>query len=294
MQIRIANAPTSWGVEDPEDGANPPWDELLYAIANAGYAGTELGPLGYLPGEPAELRQELAVRGLELVGGYVFEPLHTAAGAAHALEVAERTCALLSAAGAVHLVIIQGFTTGREGAAGRPGAAAPLAEEEWRTMVATVEEVARLAAEEHGLIPVFHPHAGTHVEFEEEIDRFAADTDVPLCIDTGHCAYAGIDPVALYTRHAERVAYFHLKDVDPERLSGALALELSFEEAVGERVFCPLGTGVVDFAALGAALRERDFHGWATVEQDRLPTDSTTPAEHATASLLHLREAGLA
>ena len=73
MQIRIANAPTSWGVEDPEDGANPRWERLLSDIAEAGYDGTELGPLGYLPGDPTTLRGELAERELELVGGYVFE-----------------------------------------------------------------------------------------------------------------------------------------------------------------------------------------------------------------------------
>jgi hypothetical protein len=49
----------------------------------------------------------------------------------------------------------------------------------------------------------------------------------------------------------------------------------------------------VDFAGLGAALEERGFAGWATVEQDRLPTDSGTPAEHASASLAHVRELGL-
>jgi inosose dehydratase len=294
MQLRIANAPTSWGVEDPEDGANPRWDRLLSDIAGAGYDGTELGPLGYLPDEPATLRRELDERDLELVGGYVFEPLHMLAGAARALEVTRRTCELLGAAGAVHLVIIQGFTEERELAAGRPGAAEPLTERQWHTLLATVDEVARVAAEEHGLIPVFHPHAGTHVEFEDEIDRFAADSDVPLCIDTGHCAYAGIDAVALFRRHAERVAYFHLKDVDGQRLHAALAGRLSFAQAVATGVFCPLGTGVVDFPGLAGALRERDFHGWATVEQDRLPTDSTAPAEHAAASLAHLREAGLA
>jgi inosose dehydratase len=294
MQIRIANAPTSWGIEDPGDGANPRWDLLLTEIADAGYDGSELGPLGYLPDDPAALRRELGARGLELVGGYVFEPLHTPDGAARALEIARRTCELLAAAGAVHLVIIQGFTPERERAAGRQAAAARPTEDEWATLVATVDELARLAAEDHGLIGVFHPHAGTHVEFEDEIERLAASTGIPLCIDTGHCAYAGIDPVALYRRHADRVAYFHLKDVDAERLDGALALELSFEEAVAESLFCPLGEGVVDFAALASALEERDFHGWATVEQDRLPTDSAAPAEHAAASLAHLRAAGLA
>ena len=163
MQIRIANAPTSWGVEDPEDGANPRWERLLSDIAEAGYDGTELGPLGYLPGDPTTLRVELAERELELVGGYVFEALHTPEGATRALEVGRATCELLAAAGAVHLVIIQGFSTDREGAAGRPGVTPPLAGDEWATLVESVERLARLATEDHGLIPVFHPHAGTHV-----------------------------------------------------------------------------------------------------------------------------------
>ncbi len=293
MQIRVANAPTSWGVESPDDGANPPWERLLSEIAGAGYVGTELGPLGYLPDDPAVLRRELAGRGLELVGGYVFEPLHIAGAAARALERAGPTCDLLAAAGAVHLVIIPGFTAERERAAGRPGAAAALTEEEWEVLVASVDALVGIASE-RGLTAVFHPHAGTHVEYEDEIDRFAALTDVALCIDTGHCAYSGIDPVGLYNRHADRVAYLHLKDVDRQRLDAALAARLSFDEAVGRRVFCPLGSGVVDFTALAAALAQGGFHGWATVEQDRLPTDSSAPAEHAVASLAHLREAGLA
>ena len=297
MQVRIANAPTSWGIEDPEDGANPPWPQVLDQAAAAGYAGIELGPVGYLPQRADLLRRELDRRRLELVAGFLFEPLHTPAGRDHALEVAERTCRLLAASGARHFVVIQGFTRERERAAGRPGAALPLRDGEWRTLVEGLHTVARLAADRHGLVACFHPHAGTDVEFEDEIERLAADTDpdlVKLCIDTGHCAYAGVDPVALYRRHADRVAYFHLKDVDRGRLRGALARALSFEQAVAARVFCPLGEGVVDFAALRAALKEHGFAGWATVEQDRLPTDSGTPAAHAAASLAHLREVGLA
>jgi inosose dehydratase len=296
MHLRIANAPTSWGVEDPEDGANPPWRRVLDQVAQAGYAGIELGPLGYLPVKEHVLRRELEMRGLELVAGFLFEPLHVRAGMAHARDVARRTCRVLEAGGARYLVVIQGFTLERERAAGRSGAGLPLRPAAWRALVEGVAEVAHTAADEYGLVPCFHPHAGTDVEFEDEIERLLDDTDpglVRLCIDTGHCAYAGVDPVALYRRHAERVAYFHLKDVDRERLRGALARRLSFEQAVAAGVFCPLGNGVVDFAGLRAALAEHGFDGWATVEQDRLPTDSATPAEHAGASLAHLREVGL-
>lgn len=295
MQLRVANAPCSWGIEDPADRANPSWRQVLDEVARAGYPGIELGPLGFLPEDESVLRRELELRQLELVAGFLFQPLQTREGIERALDVARRTCRLLAATGARHLVVIQGFTPERERAAGRPGAVRPIGAEEWRTMVEGVHEVARLVADE-GLDPCFHPHAGTHVEFEDEIERLAAETDpklVSLCFDTGHCAYAGLDPVELYRRHADRVTYLHLKDVDRARLHGALARSLSFEEAVAEGVFCPLGQGVVDFAGLREALDANDFAGWATVEQDRLPTDSGTPASHAAASLAFLQDVGL-
>ena len=292
MELRVANAPTSWGIEDPAHPANPPWPRVLDEVARAGYSGIELGPLGYLP-NGGDLRRELKGRELELVAGYVFQELQTRAGVHDALQVAARTCAVLASAGARYLVIIQGFTPERARAAGRRGEGPELGESEWATLADGVQAIARLAAEEHGLMPCFHPHAGTHVEFEAEIERLLASTDpelVSLCIDTGHCAYAGVDPVELYRRHAERVTYFHLKDLRPERLQAA---PRSFEGAVAEGVFCPLGEGVVDFPALRAALVDTGFEGWATVEQDTLPTDATSPAEHAAASLRHLRDVGL-
>lgn len=295
MQLRIANAPASWGIEDPGDGANPAWADVLDQVAAAGYAGVELGPLGYLPEEPSALREELARRGLELVAGFLFAPLHTGDGLAEALVSARRVCELLAAAGAGYLVVIQGYTPEREAAAGRQDAGAPLSDPDWHTLIEGVHAVARLARDDHGLTPCFHPHAGTAVEFDSEIERLMLDTDpdlVSVCIDTGHCAYAGVDPVALYRQHAERVAYLHLKDVSRGRLNAALASGLGFEDAVGHGVFCPLGEGIVDFEALRDALDARGYAGWATVEQDTLPSHSDTSGEHAAANLAHLRRLG--
>jgi inosose dehydratase len=294
MPLRIANAPNSWGIEDPADPANAPWEVVLDETARAGYAGIELGPPGYLPEDPARLRSELEVRGLDLVSGFVFAPLHTAEGVAGALRTARTTCRLLAECGARHLVIGQDFTPDRERTAGRPAEATALDDAGWRVLVQGVHAVARIASDEHGLVPCFHPHAGTYVEFGPEIERIVADTDpelVSLCIDTGHCAYAGVDPVDLYRRHAGRVAYFHLKDLHLEPLQ---AEPLSWEEAVAAGVFCPLGEGAVDFAALAEALQEHGFRGWGTVEQDRLPSDAAPAAGHGAASLRHLRAVGLA
>src|SRR6267378_3640271 len=63
--MRVGNAPVSWGVYEA-DRPNPPFGEVLDGIARAGYAGTELGPYGYLPTSPRELDHELRSRGLTL------------------------------------------------------------------------------------------------------------------------------------------------------------------------------------------------------------------------------------
>ena len=31
-----------------------------------------------------------------------------------------------------------------------------------------------------------HPHAGGYIEFADEVERLVADTDLDLCIDSGH------------------------------------------------------------------------------------------------------------
>lgn len=51
MLIRIANAPCSWGVDDPQNPFLPPWDKVLSEAAQAGYKSIELGPWGFLPVE---------------------------------------------------------------------------------------------------------------------------------------------------------------------------------------------------------------------------------------------------
>ena len=67
------------------------------------------------------------------------------------------------------------------------------------------------------LTAVLHPHVAGYIEFRDEIDRALEVLDpdlVKLCIDTGHSAYAGIDPAQLLRDHAARVAHIHLKDID--------------------------------------------------------------------------------
>ena len=78
MSIRIGNAPCSWGVEFAQDERNPTWQTVLQQCSDAGYTGIELGPVGFMPEDPAELGDALAAHKLELIGGVVFRPFHDA------------------------------------------------------------------------------------------------------------------------------------------------------------------------------------------------------------------------
>jgi inosose dehydratase len=140
--------------------------------------------------------------------------------------------------------------------------------------VETVDELGRLVQDEHGLVLTFHPHADSVIEYARQIDRLLDDTDprvVQLCLDTGHVEYRDGDSVALVRERLERIAYLHLKSLDGALRAKVNADDLDFATAVRLGVMCEPEGGVVDFAAIDAALGERAWDGWAIVEQDMFP-----------------------
>ena len=291
MAIALATGPVTWGVDFADAPANPPWEHVLDEIAASSLGALELGPVGYLPEDPDALREALGSRGLTAVGSFVFEDLHAAAEAAAIETTARRACAAIRAAGGGVLVIIDRPGPERAATAGRSEAAPRLGDREWAAMVALIERLAAIAGE-HGLEPVVHHHAGSYVEFDDEIERLMEDGSAGLCVDTGHAAYAGIRPEALIARYGARVRHVHLKDVDGRVLADARDAELGFWDALAAGVFCPLGAGVVDFAAVIAALDAAGYAGHATIEQDRVP-GSGAPLDDLAASLAALAGQGV-
>jgi inosose dehydratase len=281
MSLRLATGPVSWGVDFAGSADNPPWPEVLDGIRAAGFSDLELGPLGYLPEDPRRLEGELAARGLTVVGGFLFEPLHDPACIADILALAQRTARLIAAVGGRHLVVIDLVSEARARTAGRSAQAPRLRGPALLRAIAGVAEVARA----WGLEAAVHPHAGSYVEFADEI---AAVAEVaPLCLDTGHLALAGLDPAAVIGEYADRTVLLHLKDVDPiVRAQGR-----SFWDAVAAGVFCPLGSGIVDLGRLAAVVAGLSRVEWATVEQDRVPGGD--PVADLRASRRALERAGL-
>jgi len=289
MTIKLATSPTTWGVDFADAPSNPPWPQVLDEIAESGIGALELGPVGYLPEEPKVLHAVIASRRLTAVGSFVFEDFHDPARAAEILAIAERASRAIAAAGGSVLVIIDRPGPERVATAGRGEAARRLTPTRWAVMLDVMQHAAEIARA-HGLRPAIHPHAGGYLEFEDEIERLVADTDLDLCLDTGHLAYAAIDAAAALDRYASRLAHVHLKDVDGTVLARVRNAALDFWTAISEGIFCPLGRGVVDCSAVLAALERSCYDGFATIEQDRVPGNGS-PLEDLRASLAVLEAA---
>ncbi|WP_420398443.1 TIM barrel protein [Marinovum algicola] len=295
MTIRIGNAPCSWGVEFAGDPRNPAWREVLRQNAEAGYTGIELGPVGYMPEDPAILGEALAEHGLELIGGVVFRPYHDPSAWDDVLDATHRTARALQAHGARHMVLIDSISPRRAPTAGRAGEAEQMDKAEWQAFRDRIAESARIGSEEYGLTVGIHAHAAGFMDFEPELERLLDEVDdkiLKICFDTGHHSYAGFDPVAFMKKHIGRISYMHFKDIDPEVKARVIENRTGFYEACGQGIFCNLGEGDVDFPALPQVLLDAGFEGWCTVEQDCDPTLDPDPLGDARANREYLESIG--
>ena len=100
-------------------------------------------------------------------------------------------------------------------------------------------------------------------------------------------------PVQFLAGHRDRTPYLHFKDINPVVHQKVLSDGIGFFDAISLGVFCPVGQGMVDFAALAAELAN-GFDGPGTIEQDRDFRSTTTALEDAKASLDFLRGIGIA
>ena len=293
--IKIGNAPCSWGVEFPDDARNPDWRQVLKENAKAGFTGIELGPVGYMPEEPAILAEALSEFDQELIGGVIFRAFHDPDAWDDVLDGSIRTCKALAAHGATRLVIIDSISPRRAPTAGRAAEAEQMDTAEWEVFRNRIATIAKIGTEEYGLSVGIHAHAAGFIDFEPELERLLDEVDekiLGICFDTGHHSYAGFDPVTFMKKHISRINYMHFKDIDPEVKVNVLANRTGFYDACGEGIFCNLGDGNVDFPAVRQLLLDTGFNGWCTVEQDCDPSGNTSPVDDAKLNRTYLQSIG--
>ncbi len=278
-KLTLGTAPDSWGVWFAADDHQVGWTQYLDEIGQAGYSWTELGPSGFLPQDPVQLRDELQARDLKLCGGTIFAGLHRGADA---LDEAVAACAkearLLTAMSGRHLVLLPEQYTDMHG--GKLVASADIEPEQWKNLTTGYDRLGKMLSEEFGVDLVFHPHADTHVDTQVRVERFLADTDpefVNLCLDTGHISYCDGDNIDLIQRFPERIRYVHLKQVDPAVRRRVHEESLSLAEAVPLGVMCEPPYGVPDMPPLLDALAALDTEIFTVVEQDLYPVEPHIP-----------------
>jgi sugar phosphate isomerase/epimerase len=246
-------------------------DDLVGAIADAGYAGIEITDtmIGGYAGRPQDFARRLGDAGLALVAfsfasdsGFT-EPDRIAGD----LDLAERW--LDFAAHFPGVVLALGSATVVSGG-DRDGKFAVAAQVYNRTA-----EIAR----DRGVDAAVHPssHHDTLLLGREDYDRIFAQLDagVGWVPDTGHILRGGMTLGDALAAFGERILYAHLKDVDRQ---GDWAM---------------LGEGVVDAPAVIEVLRRAPrFTGWVIVEEEST-TAAADPAAAVRANRETLRRLGL-
>ncbi|HEY3614085.1 MAG TPA: TIM barrel protein [Gaiellales bacterium] len=280
MTPRIAAAPCSYGVFEITIGRPglPEGAALVEAIADGGYAGTELGPPGYL-GHGRDVGRLLDEHDLQLAGSFL--PLRFTREDAFAedLDELDGTLGLLTEASEGHerpvAVLSDGFDEPlriRYAGAIEQHREAWLGERGQRLLIDNIHRAAE-RCRERGFTPTFHPHAGSYVESPREVHALLERMDASLlglCFDTGHCAFGGGDPLALLREAGELVNHVHFKDVDLELLARLRTEGKDLEDAWEAGVFCELGTGQARVGDCLEQLLANGYDAWIVVEQDRV------------------------
>lgn len=271
--MNIGSAPVSFGVHGGVDLSSftlrP--EELLAAMASAGYTGSELGPPGFF-GTPDETARKFADHGLAVIAAYV--PLHLSQsdGVMSAdLESMRRTLDELSAAGGSPVAVLA--DEGDDAILARPfraNAARGLTTAQWDLAIERLVAADELATAA-GVRTTFHPHFGTYVEQGPEIDVLLERTSIDLCLDTGHFVLGGADPLQ-YLRHwGSRVNHIHIKDVDLSVRDAARDRGANDIDSWWDEVCVPLATGDAPLEEFLGLLGETDYGGWIVIEQDGPP-----------------------
>lgn len=253
----------------PSLGGNMPIKQCLSEMAQAGFAGTEMGTK--YPRDPDVLGPLLGDYGLALASGWYSASL-LERSAEQEIEAMQAHLLLLKAMNAEVMVVGEVSNT-VHGDIDVPLSQRPqLADEEWEELGEKLTICAEYLAGENVQL-AYHHHVGTVVETAEDIDRLMRSTGVSvgLTLDTGHLAFAGANPIRIMRQYSERIAHVHLKDIRAHVLTQARQYDWPFLKAVMAGVFTVPGDGCIDFAVVFRQLAATDYTGWLLVEAEQDP-----------------------
>lgn len=302
--VTLANAPVSYGAFELTVGVDqnvPTGYSVIDEVCEAGYAGIDLGPVGYL-GSNEELGLQLSQRDLGLAGAYLEFPF---ANDADLDVVLPELDAMLDVFDAVvpHVrgplprpTIADCGDDARTRVPGRGARDPDIGHEsvDWERFALGLSRVVE-RCRQRGYEPTFHHETGTYVESPLEIETVLSISDVGLCLDTGHFLIGGGDPVAFLQKWASRINHVHIKDADLSLFEEIVQAEQPTSAIWTKEVFPVLGSGDLDVDGFLGGLRDIGYSGWLVVEQDIFPQTShrfRRAAQDQRANRLFLSERG--
>lgn len=236
--------------------------DALWEIREAGYDGVEIYDALSRLGPESALRMQLGEVGLELAT--LSSDIKVTGDENRDLAEAKEKVFFASHFGVKAIMATGGWS--RNGLAKDP--------KSYKALGRRLDSLAQYASR-FGMQIAFHNHLDTIVEDERDIlNLLEFSGAAKLCVDTGHLAAAGSDPVEVIGKYAASIALIHLKDWGPRM-----------------RDFVELGRGVLGrkIKNILASLERANYTNWIIVELDRT---SSTPFESARISRDFLREIG--
>ena len=163
--------------------------------------------------------------------------------------------------------------------------AAALSNAEWAHLLHLVGSVEHVCAR-HRLKLAVQPRFGSIIQGPREIERLLVGSEAGVCLDVAHLIISGADPVEVIELTAGRIQHVHLNDVDTDLARRVREHSIGFAEAVAANLYVPIGEGGADIARATDALREVNYRGWFTLEQEtRLGSHDDRPLGRISRSL---------
>lgn len=280
MNVKLAIAPIGWSNDDmPELGEHISFEQCIQEMALAGFEGCEVGHK--FPRNPSLLRAALFPYQLRIASAW-YSLYFTENRTEETLQGFITHMHFLKAMGANVIVVCECGQSIQSKQLSIFAKKPIFTQHEWQLLIAGLEKIGHLARQNEMAI-VYHPHMGTGVQQQTEIDFLMQQTSpdhVSLVLDTGHLYFASEDPLVTLQKHASRIKHVHLKDIRATVLEKVKSQHLSFLDAVRAGVFTVPGDGCIPFADIFTSLQKMHYEGWWVVEAEQDP-EKAIPLEYA-------------
>jgi inosose dehydratase len=273
--LNIGCTGITWGYPGGEFGLTIDLAQAYEEVAEVGYRGFETFGFTIVGDEadPVDYPMLIERCGIPTVAAYCFRSWIDPATADAEIASAIREAEALRGLGVETMVL---------GSESRPRPEGCTAEEMGR-LAEGLTQVSKQCAE-LGLTVGLHPHTGTAIESQAEIDTILRLTEPPLGFapDSGQIAKGGGDVVEVFGTYIDRIVHVHLKD-----WNGTGGDDPASDRS-GYLNYVPVGEGILPIPELLQMLDSAGFDGWVNVELDGTDAAPNPPKTAAAISKANL------